>query len=216
MHEIPTNLTLYMDSRTKIDMDQFVVRCFETPQTGKNETKKDEYKIYQRPFAGYAKQGLILISCPDIFYFTDNFFNFWDKKKTLTKSTPEKPSLIVLVLDSTSRNQFLRHAPKSWKFMEELGFVTLKGYNKIGDNSGVNLFPIVAGKTPERQVGGDGKEVLQKEELPVVHENHEHLWDLFKSMPCCLKLQSDVIQWQKTYHSVSGKYQKMWQNASLS
>uniref|UniRef100_A0A1I7S6Z6 Glyco_hydro_38C domain-containing protein n=1 Tax=Bursaphelenchus xylophilus TaxID=6326 RepID=A0A1I7S6Z6_BURXY len=62
MHEIPTNLTLYMDSRTKIDMDQFVVRCFETPQTGKNETKKDEYKIYQRPFAGYAKQGVSLFN----------------------------------------------------------------------------------------------------------------------------------------------------------
>ncbi|KAI6237606.1 hypothetical protein M3Y95_00283100 [Aphelenchoides besseyi] len=56
-------------------------------------------------------------------------------------------SVALLILDSNSRNQFVRHAPQTLKFMKEQGFQILHGYNKVADNSAVNLLPLLAGKT---------------------------------------------------------------------
>ncbi|CAD5205393.1 unnamed protein product [Bursaphelenchus okinawaensis] len=170
--EIPMNLTLKMTSKTKINVDQFVVRCYDKlKENGTNiET---EVLIYQRGFAGFANQET--------------------NKPTLAKANPKAPSLVVLVLDSTSRNQFLRHAPKSWSYMNQLGFMTLNGYTKVGDNSGVNLLPIVAGLTAETQVGEDGRGVLKKTEVPVQHEKYEHLWDLFKKRNCVTMINDDIM-----------------------
>ncbi|KAI6238834.1 hypothetical protein M3Y99_00640300 [Aphelenchoides fujianensis] len=56
-------------------------------------------------------------------------------------------SVALLILDSNSRNQFFRHAPQTVKFMRENGFQILHGYNKVADNSAVNLLPLLAGKT---------------------------------------------------------------------
>ncbi|KAI6190396.1 hypothetical protein M3Y97_00113100 [Aphelenchoides bicaudatus] len=54
-------------------------------------------------------------------------------------------SIAILQIDSTSRNQFFRHAPKTLRFMHQNGFQILNGYTKIGDNSAINSMALLAG-----------------------------------------------------------------------
>ncbi|KAI6240300.1 hypothetical protein M3Y99_00461600 [Aphelenchoides fujianensis] len=53
-----------------------------------------------------------------------------------------KLSLSVLSIDSTSRNQFFRHMPATRRFMRKHDFQILHGYNKVGDNSAINMFSL--------------------------------------------------------------------------
>ncbi|KAI6238725.1 hypothetical protein M3Y99_00654200 [Aphelenchoides fujianensis] len=57
-----------------------------------------------------------------------------------------KLSLSVLAIDSTSRSQFFRHMPATLRFMRKHDFQILRGYNKIGDNSAINIFPLCSCK----------------------------------------------------------------------
>lgn len=57
---IPTNITLSLNEQVKIDaFDQFVVTCFNTTAAQKNATKED-LVLYERAFAGFAKQEVKL------------------------------------------------------------------------------------------------------------------------------------------------------------
>ena len=56
-------------------------------------------------------------------------------------------NMIGMTFESISRLVFLRHCPEIHKYITEtLGGVMLNGYNKIGDNTGPNLYPLMTGK----------------------------------------------------------------------
>lgn len=70
-------------------------------------------------------------------------------KKNLNrqKRTKEFFNILVIGVDSISRLNFIRHLPQTRKFLlEELEGIELMGYNKVADNTYVNLAPMFAGK----------------------------------------------------------------------
>ena len=69
-----------------------------------------------------------------------------DGLRKFVKSSSDRLSIDMLVLDSVSMNQFQRHMPLSWPQMQELGFLPFYGYNKISDNTLPNIHPILTGQ----------------------------------------------------------------------
>ncbi|XP_012532726.1 uncharacterized protein LOC105834636 [Monomorium pharaonis] len=61
-----------------------------------------------------------------------------------------KLSVLVLGIDSVSRLNFYRAMPKTESYLRETGWICLKGYNKIGDNTFPNLMAILTGQTPQQ------------------------------------------------------------------
>uniref|UniRef100_A0A0R3RMJ2 Sulfatase domain-containing protein n=1 Tax=Elaeophora elaphi TaxID=1147741 RepID=A0A0R3RMJ2_9BILA len=150
--------------RLYVPYDQFVVRCHNKTLLGtvSHEPFYNESIFYEQAFVTFSKMDDM-----------------------------EKPSLSILVLDSVSRNQFLRHMHKTVRYMEQLGFIILEGYTKVGDNSAVNLLPILAGKSILPQIGGNGDEVLPLNET-VSLENIDFLWKMMKDRKCVTMVNDDI------------------------
>uniref|UniRef100_A0A8R1TQM8 Uncharacterized protein n=1 Tax=Onchocerca volvulus TaxID=6282 RepID=A0A8R1TQM8_ONCVO len=153
-----------LNKRLRVPYDQFIVRCYNKTLLGKisNEPFYNESIFYERAFVTFSKMDYM-----------------------------EKPSLSILVLDSVSRNQFLRHMHKTVEYMKQLGFIILEGYTKVGDNSAVNLLPILAGKSILPQIGGNGDEILPQNKT-VSLENIEFLWTMMKDRKCVTMINDDI------------------------
>ncbi|TMS38132.1 hypothetical protein L596_004925 [Steinernema carpocapsae] len=176
------NVTMYELAEEKVEVlpnqpvfvpyDQFVVTCRNTSLVGliNDDRKLNDSVIYTKTFVGFARSQEI----PQV------------------PAEPTRPSLAILVLDSTAKNQFLRHMPRTSEFMQKLGFVTLNGYVKVGDNSAVNLMPVLGGRSILPRVGGDGAEILPPDEI-VDLENIDFLFDFMKERKCVTLFNDDIL-----------------------
>lgn len=108
--------------------------------------------------------------------------------QTFTANSEEMLSINIILLDSTSRNAFRRHMPLSWDFLvNENKFLDLEGLMKVGDNTVVNLIPLLAGLRFKDQGDDMPSEVplgkpLDPKKLPF-------LWDQFRG-----KVQSTFLE----------------------
>lgn len=55
------------------------------------------------------------------------------------------PNILFLGIDSISRLNFDRHFPLTAKLLSKHNFYTMYGYNKVADNTFVNLTPLLTG-----------------------------------------------------------------------
>ncbi|VDI40002.1 Hypothetical predicted protein [Mytilus galloprovincialis] len=64
----------------------------------------------------------------------------------------DRLNILLLMIDSTSRINSLRYLPKTRQYLiETLGAVEMMGYNKLADNTMVNMVPFLTGDYYENQ-----------------------------------------------------------------
>ncbi|KAI8503931.1 hypothetical protein Bbelb_179990 [Branchiostoma belcheri] len=159
-HEQIINMTGY--SKTvldfNIDTDFFEISCGENPR---HHDYKDGY-LYNLPDTDMTKNvtnandGLFdeRQDALDVAY--EMLFShihpkptvFADAKQKLLKDTALGLNVLMFGFDSTSRLNFIRKLPKTYKYMTEiLDSVVLTGYNIIGDATTAALIPMLTGQT---------------------------------------------------------------------
>jgi len=67
------------------------------------------------------------------------------EKKPKRSPNKELPNILFVGLDSISRINFDRHFPLTGQLIEKHRFYTMYGYNKVADNTLVNLTPLLTG-----------------------------------------------------------------------
>uniref|UniRef100_A0A6P7FR41 Uncharacterized protein LOC114331788 isoform X1 n=1 Tax=Diabrotica virgifera virgifera TaxID=50390 RepID=A0A6P7FR41_DIAVI len=67
------------------------------------------------------------------------------KKLESFDNTTNPFSILLIGIDSISRLNFIRSLPNTHKFVEQNGWIPLKGYNKMADNTFPNLMAILTG-----------------------------------------------------------------------
>ncbi|XP_049866378.1 uncharacterized protein LOC126367039 [Pectinophora gossypiella] len=111
-------------------------------------------------------------------------FNFFGMKQ-LRKRNERSFNVLMLGVDSMSRKNFLRTMSKTSSFLKYRGSIQLYGYNKLGDNSFPNLFPMLTGKN-----FNEAKKVCWKNNV-MDPTACTFMWDAFKSAGYYTALAAD-------------------------
>ncbi|XP_050501784.1 uncharacterized protein LOC126881522 isoform X1 [Diabrotica virgifera virgifera] len=91
------------------------------------------------------------------------------KKLESFDNTTNPFSILFIGIDSISRLNFIRILPNTHKFVEENGWIPLKGYNKMDDNTFPNLMAILTGFNNSRAYQVCSPKTLGKlDECPMI------------------------------------------------
>ncbi|CRK95820.1 CLUMA_CG009272, isoform A [Clunio marinus] len=93
-------------------------------------------------------------------------------KKRMENATPDKVSVLLLGIDSMSRNHFIRVMPRSLDYLRKSGWFEYTFLNKVGENTFPNLAPVMTGKSS----GDIGKIRKEGKAFQVIR----YLWEDFK------------------------------------
>lgn len=81
-----------------------------------------------------------------------HFNPFWDdtakSNDEIENESEDKPSVILLGLDSVSRSHAIRYLPQTREFLRtQLDAYDFEGYSKVGENTWPNFMPLLTGQT---------------------------------------------------------------------
>ncbi|PAV77320.1 hypothetical protein WR25_08406 [Diploscapter pachys] len=174
------------NKRLWVNADNYLVKC----------TRQGKV-TWEKPFAGMrddSKERNVMFVAKDV----SGLDSFGMRIREKPKKTPERYSIDILGFDSTARNMFVRHMPRTVDTMNKLGYHFLYGYNKVGDNSVINLGPLLAGdmkealEAPMNDTSGD----LNADWLFPLHSKLDpsavpFLWKLMKEKFGCKTMFND-------------------------
>lgn len=105
----------------------------------------------------------------------DDIFWFVLSKVDKVQKVAIKPQLNVLIIgmDSCSRSNLHRQMPKTLKYLQELNFIELMGYNKVEINTYPNLVPLLTGRSAANLHG-------DSDNVDFHFDNCTFLWNLYK------------------------------------
>jgi hypothetical protein len=66
--------------------------------------------------------------------------------RPIESTSIERPSVIMIGVDSQSRSNFIRQLPQTYELLNRWGFVDMKSHVKVHDNTFVNLLAVLLGK----------------------------------------------------------------------
>ncbi|XP_026726962.1 uncharacterized protein LOC113493268 [Trichoplusia ni] len=136
-----------------------------------------------------AEHEFVRVEC----YYLDNkvyenffLFNSLDPISN-TASNKDSYNVLILGIESMSRLNFHRTMPLTANFLKDKGMIELLGYNKIGDNSFPNLFPILTGLSFDYV-----KQAYTRNKVLDLNKC-QFIWDKFKEKGYQTALGSDSI-----------------------
>ncbi|XP_028039700.1 uncharacterized protein LOC114250149 [Bombyx mandarina] len=145
-----------------------------------------------------AEDDFVRIQC----YYEDDrvfedFFLFHIEDATKQHALIDKNlfNVIIIGLESVSRMNFHRTMRLTSKYLEDHGAVEFFGYNKVGDNSFPNLFPVLTGKSFK----------YLKRKLRNEFEQWNFIWDDYKKAGFNTAMGSDSIA------GLLGSYEYNWE-----
>uniref|UniRef100_A0A1I7T3L7 Uncharacterized protein n=1 Tax=Caenorhabditis tropicalis TaxID=1561998 RepID=A0A1I7T3L7_9PELO len=156
-----------LNKRFWVNANNFLITCY-----------SEQLIIYRKQFMGLKMNDNLKLV-------VDGPFSIPDPDTEFQKTDSKQFSISILGLDSTSRAQFRRHMRKTSNLLHRLGSVVFEAYNKVGDNSAVNMLPILA------------DELSETEQLPIFDEDGDV--NLNKILPSKTPLNPDTIQWIWNY-----------------
>lgn len=150
-----------------------------------------------------VKHDFVRVQClylNEIVY--DDFFLFNTNNEKVVferNSNSKSPNVLMLGFESMSRMNFLRTMKSTSKFLRTRGSIQLLAYNKLGDNSYPNLFPLFMGKSwndVKQNCFKDGEKYFNIKKCTFI-------WNKFREIGFYTALAAD------TPAGLFGQYEKM-------
>ncbi|KAJ8943440.1 hypothetical protein NQ318_015720 [Aromia moschata] len=88
---------------------------------------------------------LVKVECSNFFHKVYENVHITLQPPNATVLNKDAPNVLLIGIDGVSRSNLIRTMPRTMEFCEKNGWVNLKGYNKIADNTFPNLMAVLTG-----------------------------------------------------------------------
>lgn len=106
-----------------------------------------------------------------------------------TDREKKKLSVLLIGLDNVSRLNFYRNLPKTVSYLDKKGWLLMKGYNKMGENTFPNLMALLTGQREKEAVKNC------KPTIPYGLDNCPMMWYNFRNAGYVTAYAEDEADW---------------------